>query len=106
MPRQQKPTVLVIGKDGTETKVFLNSFRDSYSGEAIQLKNGQTVPFDKIRSIDFLETHDYGQEVSVTLTDGRVLEGAIMSGEQMTGDTDIGPFSISVKSLKRILFEH
>ena len=106
MPRQQKPTVLVVGKDGTETKVFLNSFRDSYSGEAIQLKNGQTVPFDKIRSIDFLETHDYGQEVSVTLTDGRVLEGAIMSGEQMTGDTDIGPFSISVKSLKRILFEH
>jgi hypothetical protein len=105
MPRQQKPTVLVVGKDGTETRVFLNSFRDSYSGEAIQLKNGQSIPFDKIRSIDFLETHDYEQDVRVTLTDGRALEGAIMSGEQMTGDTDVGPFSISVKSLKRILFE-
>ena len=71
----------------------------------IQLKNGQSIPFDKIRSIDFLETHDYEQDVKVTLTDGRALEGAIMSGEQMTGDTDIGPFSISVKSLKRFLFE-
>jgi hypothetical protein len=103
--RQQKPTVLVVGKDGTETRVFLNSFRDSYSGEAIQLKNGQSIPFDKIRSIDFLQTHDYEQDVRVTLTDGRAPEGTIMSGEQMTGDTDIGPFSISVKSLKRILFE-
>ena len=36
----QKPTVLVTGKDGTESRVFLNSFRDSYSGEAIQLKMG------------------------------------------------------------------
>jgi hypothetical protein len=105
MPRQQKPTVLVVGKDGTESRVFQNSFRDSYSGEAIQLKNGQSIRFDKIRSVDFLETHDYEQDVRVTLTDGRALEGAIMSGEQMTGDTDIGPFSISVKSLKRILFE-
>ncbi len=104
-PRQQKPTVLVVRKDGTETRVFLNSFRDSYSGEAIQLKNGQAIPFDKIRSIDFLDVHEYEQDVRVTLTDGRALEGAIMSGEQITGDTDIGPFSISVKSLKRILFE-
>jgi hypothetical protein len=103
--RQGKPAVLVVGKDGTESRLSLNSFRDSYSGEAIQLKNGQSIPFDKIGSVDFLETHDYEQDVRVTLTDGQALEGAIMSGEQMTGDTDIGPFSISVKSLKRILFE-
>ena len=101
----QKPTVLVTSKDGTESRVFLNGFRDSYSGEAIQLKNGQSIRFDKIRSVDFLETHDYEQDVRVTLTDGRALEGTIMSGEQLTGDTDIGPFSISVKSLKLITFE-
>jgi hypothetical protein len=27
MPRQQKPTVLVVGQDGTETRVSRNSFR-------------------------------------------------------------------------------
>jgi hypothetical protein len=102
---KQKPTALVVGKDGAETRVLLNSLRDSYSGEAIQLKNGQSIPFDKIRSVDFLDVHEYEQDVRVTLTDGRALEGAIMSGEQITGDTDIGPFSISVKSLKRIFFE-
>ena len=103
--QRKKATVLVTGKDGTETKVFLNSFRDSYSGQAIQLKNGQSIPFDKIRSIDFQEVHEYEQDVRATLTDGRAIEGAIMSGEQITGDTDIGPFSISVKNLRRILLE-
>jgi hypothetical protein len=101
---RQKATVLVVGKDGTESRVFRNSFRDSYSGESMQLKNGQSIAFDKVGSIDFLETHAYEQEVRVTLTDGRVLEGAIMSGEQITGDTDLGAFSISVKDVKRILF--
>jgi hypothetical protein len=104
-PQQgKKATVLAAGKDGTETRVFRNSFRDSYSGEAIQLKNGQSISFEKIRAIDFLEVHEYEQDVRVTLTDGRAVDGVIMSGEQITGDTDIGPFSISVKNLKRVLF--
>jgi hypothetical protein len=105
VPKQQKPTVLVVGKDGTETRVSLRGFQDSQSGEAIGLKNGQTIPFDKIGSVDFLETHEYDKDVKVTLTDGRTLEGDIMAGEQLTGQTDIGPFSISVKDVKQIVFE-
>jgi hypothetical protein len=106
-PSSQQPkkaTVMVTEKDGTATNVFLNSFRDSYSNEAIEFKNGQSIPFSKIRLIDFLDEHNYQQDVRVTLTDGRVVEGEIMSGEQMTGETDIGPFSISVKSLKQVAF--
>jgi len=95
--------VLVTGKDGSETRVFLNGFKDSYTDEAIQLKSGQSIPFDKIRSIDFLEVHEYQRDVKVTLVDGRGLEGAIQSGEQFRGETDIGPFS--VVNLKQILFE-
>jgi hypothetical protein len=104
-PKQQKPTVLVVGKDGTQTGVSLRGFQDSMYGEAIQLKNGQAIPFDKIRSVDFVETHGYDEDVKVTLTDGRTLEGDIMAGEQLTGETDIGPFSISVKDVKQIVFE-
>jgi hypothetical protein len=104
-PKQQKPTVLVVGKDGTQTGVSLRGFQDSQSGEAIGLKNGQTIPFDKIRSVDFVETHGYDEDVKVTLTDGRTVEGDIMAGEQLTGETDIGPFSISVKDVKQIVFE-
>jgi hypothetical protein len=104
-PKQQKPDVLVVGKDGTETRVSLRGFQDSQSLETIQLKNGQAIPFDKIRSVDFVETHGYDEDVKVTLTDGRTVEGDIMAGEQLTGETDIGPFSISVKDVKQIVFE-
>ena len=64
-----------------------------------------SIPFDKIKSVDFKETLGLDQGVKVTLMDGRAVEGDIMAGEQMTGDTDIGPFSISVKTLKQVVFE-
>ena len=105
MPRGDKPTVLLIRKDGTETRGFLHGFQDSQSLQAIALKDGQSIPFDKIKSVDFTETRGSDQGVKVTLMDGRALEGDIMAGEQMTGDTDIGLFSISVKTLKQVVFE-
>jgi hypothetical protein len=103
--QSKKPGVLVTEKDGSSTEISLRSLRDSYSGESVQLKNGQTVPFEKIKSIDFLGVTNYDQDVKVTLIDGRAIEGSIMSGEQITGDTDIGPFSISVKQLSRVVFQ-
>jgi hypothetical protein len=105
MPKQQKPTVLVIERDGSQTRLFLSSFRESQWDEAFRLKNGQSIPFDKIKSVDFLDAQDSDQNVRVTLIDGRILEGAIQIGEQVLGSTDIGPFSISVRSLKQISFE-
>jgi hypothetical protein len=102
---KKKTTVLVTAKDGTATRVFLNGFKNSYTDEAIDLKSGQSIPFDKIRSISFLEQHDYLRDLTVTLTDGRVLEGSIASGQQFLGETDIGPFSISVANSRQILFE-
>jgi hypothetical protein len=105
---EQKPVrqiVLVVGKDGTETKVFPRNFEDSYSGKAFQFKNGQSVPFERIKSVDFMDQRGSEQDIKVTLRDGRDVAGAIMSGEQLTGATDIGPVSISVKDVKRIEFE-
>jgi hypothetical protein len=103
--KQPRLTVLVVGKDGTETKVFSRGFEDSQSGKAFQLKNGQSIPFEKITTVDFMEKHGYEQDVKVNLRDGRAVEGSILAGEQLTGESDIGPFSISVASLKRITFE-
>ena len=103
--KQPRLTVLVVDKDGTETRVFSRGFEDSYSGKAFQLKNGQSIPFEKITSVDFIEKQGYDQDVKVTLRDGRAVEGSIMAGEQLTGESDIGPFSVSVTKLKQITFE-
>jgi hypothetical protein len=105
MPKQNQPTVLLIRKDGTETRGFLHGFQDSQSLQTIALKDGQSIPFDKIKSVDFTQTLGSDQGVKVTLMDGRILEGDILAGEQLTGNTDIGPFSISVVTLKQVLFE-
>jgi hypothetical protein len=104
-PKQVRLTVLVVGKDGSETRVFSRGFEDSHSGKAFQLKSGQSIPFEKIASVDFTERRASEQDVKVTLRNGRDVAGSIMSGEQLTGMSDIGPFSISVSNLKRITFE-
>jgi len=104
----QKATVLVTGKDGTQTTVFLNGFKHWFTDDALELKSGQSIPFDKIRSIDFLTVHEFQRDVRVTLTDGRILDGAIecgLSEDGFKGETDIGTFTISVVNLKRISFE-
>jgi hypothetical protein len=103
--KQPRLTVLVTSKDGSETRVFSRGFEDSYSGKAFQFKNGQSIPFEKIKAVDFKEGAGYDQDVKVTLRDGRAIEGSIMSGEQLTGESDIGPVSISVKTVKQIAFE-
>lgn len=104
-PKGQKPTALIVGKDGTETRVFLDSLKDSYTDNAISLASGQSIPFDKIASIDFLEVHDRQRDIKVTLTDGRAVEGSMQAWEQFRGESDIGPFAISVVNLKRVAFE-
>jgi len=104
-PKGQKPTALIVGKDGTETRVSLDSLKDSYTDNAISLASGQSIPFDKIASIDFLEVHERQRDIKVTLTDGRAVEGSMQAWEQFRGESDIGPFAISVVNLKRVAFE-
>lgn len=103
--KQQDPGVLVVEKDGTSVQVHLKGFKNSMFDQAIRLKSGQSVPFEKIKSIDFQGERDYDRDISVTLTSGQVLQGSIQSGEQFSGETDIGPFSVPVRDLKLVSFE-
>lgn len=98
--------MLVTAKDGTETRLSLKSFKDSYSGsEMIQLRSGQSIAFEKMKSIDFLGAPDSDENIRVTLLDGRKIEGAIMPGERIAGESDLGPFSTAVTNLKQVVFE-
>jgi hypothetical protein len=100
----QKGTVLITARDGATNRLFLKTFKHSSWDDTIQLKSGQSISFDKIRAIDFFSVHDYQAEVKVTLTDGRVVDGALATGYSFTGETDIGPFTIRVENLKQIIF--
>jgi hypothetical protein len=100
-----KGAVTVTSRDGEITKLFLKSFQHNYTEKTIELTSGQTISFDRIKSIDFFSVDtDHLVAVKVTLTDGRAVEGVLRGGYAFVGESDIGPFRIQVENLKQILF--
>ena len=84
----------------------MKSFRHNYTDSAIELTSGQTIAFEKIRSISFLTVNgdDHLVDVQVILIDGRTVNGALKTNYAFKGDSDIGPFTIFVQDVKQIDF--
>jgi hypothetical protein len=100
-----KDNVTLISKSGEVNHLTKKSFRHGVAGKAIELTSGQTVPFEKIRSIDFGTVSNSEVTVSVALTDGRVISGSLSTNAGFEGENDIGPFSIYVANVKRIVLQ-
>ncbi len=98
--------VTLTSRTGEVTKLSVKSFRHNYTEDTIQLKSGQSISFEKLRTIDFLSVNDDAHEVTihVTLVDGRVLDGQMASNYAFKGESDIGSFSIFVQDVKQIAF--
>jgi hypothetical protein len=75
------------------------------------LNSRQSIPFDKIKTIDDLEVEDMTTTVQVTLTDGRTLKGAVDGGPTgrgmgFEGKSDIGGHvRVRIGLLRQILFQ-
>jgi len=100
-----KESVTVTSRNGEVTHLAMKTFRHSVGGKSIELTSGQTVPFEKIRSIDFENVSNSEAPVHVTLTDGRVLEGSVSTNNIFEGENDIGPFSIYMTNVKQVAFQ-
>jgi hypothetical protein len=100
-----KESVIVTSRNGEVTHLAVKTFRHSVGGKSIELTSGQTVPFEKIRSIDFENVSNSEAPVHVTLTDGRVLEGSVSTNNLFEGENDIGPFSIYMTNVKQVAFQ-
>jgi hypothetical protein len=104
-PVVAKESVIVTSRNGEVTRLATKSFRHGVAGKAIELTSGQTVPFEKIRSIDFETVSNSEVPVNVTLTDGRAIAGSLSTNAMFEGENDIGPFSIYVANVKRIVLQ-
>ena len=104
-PAAAKEGVIVTSRNGDVTRLELKTFRHSVGGKSIELVSGQTIPFEKIRSIDFENVSNSEAPVHVTLTDGRVLEGSVSTNNIFEGQNDIGPFNIYMTNVKRVVFQ-
>ena len=104
-PMVAKDSVIVTSRNGEVTRLAVKSFRHGVAGKAIELTSGQTVPFEKIRSIDFETVSNSEVPVNVMLTDGRAIAGSLSTNAIFEGENDIGPFSIYVSNVKRIVLQ-
>ena len=64
-----------------------------------------TIPFEKIRSVEFRDGEKDAQQATVLLNDGTTHQVSVRNGEKCTGTTDLGGMSIHVKDLLRVVFE-
>jgi hypothetical protein len=101
-----KQSVTLTSRAGDVTQLSLKSFRHNYTDNAIELTSGQTIAFEKIRTISFLTVNgdDHQVDVQVTLTDGRTVGGALKTNYAFKGESDLGPFNIFVQDVKQIVF--
>jgi hypothetical protein len=101
-----KGFVSLTSRTGEVAQLSLPSFRHNFTDKSIGLTNGQTILFEKIRVIDFLDQSREQQEssVKVTLTDGRVVPGTLKTGYEFEGESDIGPFHIWLYDVKQVAF--
>jgi hypothetical protein len=98
--------VVLTSRAGDVTKLSAKTFIHNYTDKAIELTSGQTIAFERIKAIDFLTVHpdERSVDVKVTLTDGRIVDGALKKDYAFNGESDLGPFHISVQDVKQIVF--
>jgi hypothetical protein len=101
--------VTLTENDGTTLTVDADSLRWEINGiqREVALSSGQSIPFDKIKTIDVLEVEDFKTTVQVTLTDGRTLKGAVNVPRLLgfAGESDIGHVRVEIGRLRQIRFQ-
>jgi hypothetical protein len=74
--------------------------------KTLPLGSGLKVSFDKIKEIAFGEETDGQVPVTITIVDGRTIDDTVDSGIELTGDTVLGTFSLSVKDIKQVVLQN
>jgi hypothetical protein len=101
-PTGTPPKAIVITKnDGTSMWVYQDDFA-FLNDSSVFLDSGQTVDFQKIKTIEILKIGDKAT-VRLTLVDGRTLDGTATPGA-VGGHNDLGNVSIPAEQVKRVDF--
>ncbi|HEY8997349.1 MAG TPA: hypothetical protein VIM60_05600 [Edaphobacter sp.] len=105
-PAVEHTSVVVTSRKNEITQVSASSFHHNLTSEGIQLSSGQTIAFDRIKAIDFLDVdgdaHLVG--VRVLLTNGNTKEDSLATSYAFNGQSDLGPFTIFVQDVKQLQF--
>ena len=105
-PAVEHTGVVVTSRKNEVTQLSASSFHHNLTNEGIQLSSGQTIAFDRIKSIDFLDVDGDAHLVAVRvlLTNGNTKEGSLATNYAFNGQSDLGPFTIFVQDVKQLQF--
>jgi hypothetical protein len=100
--------VRVATTDGTVMWSFEDKFSLGGCGQcSFTFESGQSIPFDKTRTIDVLGTDAEGRRnVRVVLTNGKVIEGLSTNSVGVMGTNDVGDIRVEDNRVKRVIFPH
>jgi hypothetical protein len=105
-------TAIITESDGTAVTVRANSlaWTPSLNPREVGLNSGQSIPLDKIKTIDVLSVEDTSTKVQITLLDGKTLEGSLTGGRvdlgtRFEGESEMGKVSVRISLMKRIAFQ-
>jgi hypothetical protein len=107
-PSSKEAMVIITAKDGSVARVYADSLQHRQTGRDLHLSSGQSISFDRIKTIEVTRLESDQARVSLTLVNGSVHTGSINAGLSpyaFTGVNDLGNFEIRVDNLARIAFE-
>jgi len=100
--------VLVTDVEGRTTLLDLDSF-DIGGDKEVRLQSGSAIRFERIRSIDIPQPDRNPLSLMITLTDGQVVNDALLSSlgpisSTFNGDSNLGKFEMSIHQVRRVQF--
>jgi hypothetical protein len=97
--------VVISKTDGTTMWVYEDGLNFNSWG-TIALQSGQSVDFDKIKTVEILGVDNGKANLRLTLVDGRKLDGTeeIISDYGLAGKNDLGSVRIQLDQIKQFVF--
>lgn len=102
----------ITESDGNTIMVSANSvtWMPSITPREFSLNSGQSISFDRIKSIDILNVEDMTTTVQVILADGQTIQGSVDGGRvdrgtRLEAASNAGKVSVRISLVKRVDFQ-
>jgi len=95
---------VIVGSEGSVTVRAESLGNCIESAKDLTLNNGQSIPFEKMRSFEFVREGAKSTLV-VTLLDGETVKGSMSMGCDLVGRNELGRVSVLFEKVKRVDFQ-
>jgi hypothetical protein len=109
IPSKRPKMVHIVKTDGTDIAVFRGGFgfcNGSTEGVGLDLGNGQSVDYGRIKTIDVLGFQNHKARLRITLNNTKSIEFASQCDANYGpgGQNDLGEVNVPFRQVKQVIF--